>query len=385
MGTIRVGVIGCGGIAGHHLKVLKSPALAARDFTLAAFCDVNREAALARRREFGAGDELVTADYLELLDSGDVDAVMVCTPHPFHPEAAIGAFERGIHVLMEKPVAVTIADARHINEAHRRSDTVYTVHFQNRHLPQRRWIKDQIDAGLLGALHKANVTLTHWYRPQSYYDSGTWRGSWLNEGGGVTMNQAPHDLDLFCWWLGLPERIDARIWLGRTHDIEVEDEILAVATFEGGGIAIVNSSTCDFPGQGRWDILGDAGVIGIDGMNVKALRRDMSFARHNRTTQDIWGSPPLEEVPVVLPEMEHTGSESIWLNFLAAVRGEEEIYMDGEEGAMSVELANAIVASGYLGRPVDLPLDEALYDQVLADLRAGESGAALTPQRPKKS
>lgn len=385
VGTIRVGVIGCGGIAGHHLKVLKSEALAKSDAKVTAFCDVDRERAVARRKEFGTGSELATTDYIELLDSGDMDAVAICTPHPFHPEAAIAAFERGIHVLLEKPVAITAADARHINEAHGRSKSVYTVHFQNRHTPMYRWVKRQIDAGLLGPLHKANILWNASYRPQSYYDSGTWRGTWLNEGGGVMMNQCPHDLDIFCWWLGLPKTVDARIWLGRCHEIEVEDEILALATFEGGGIAVINSTTCDYPGSARWDIVGDNGSVVVDGASVKALRNEVSLSSYTKNNKDIWAPPKTGPVEADFADCKGpVASESVWLNFLAAIRGIEPVFMDGEEGTMSVELANAIIASGFLGRPVELPVDEAMYDHVLAELRAGKSGAALSPQKRKK-
>ena len=383
MATIRIGVIGCGGIAGHHLSVLKSEALSGADTRLTAFCDVSLEAAEKRKSESGRQDALVTADHRELLDSGKVDAVLIATPHPFHAEAAIAAFERGIHVLLEKPVAITVGEARRINAAHRRGKSVYTVHFQNRHTPRYRWVKDQIDAGVLGPLQKANIIWTNWFRPQAYYDSGTWRGSWLGEGGGVMMNQCPHDLDLFCWFLGLPKTVEARIWLGRTHDVEVEDEILALLTFDGGGLAVINASTCDYPGTGRWDLVGDRGAIAIDADAVAASRRQEPLSAYNRTTKSLWTHPPLEPVEARLPEMKHTGSESVWLNFLAAIRGEEPLFMNGEEGAMSVELANAVVASGYLGKPVTLPLDEALYDHVLADLRAGKSGAALAPQKRK--
>jgi predicted dehydrogenase len=328
----------------------------------------------------------VTTDYVELLDSGKVDAVLVSTPHLCHPEVAIGAFERNIHVLVEKPVAITVGRARAMNEAHGRSKSVFTVHFQNRHEPKFRWIRGRIAAGLVGRIHKVNVTLNHWYRPQAYYDSGTWRGKWSSEGGGVMMNQCPHDLDLFCWWLGLPKKVDARIWLGRCHDIEVEDEIFALMTFEGGGIGIMNSSTCDFPGPGRWDILGENGAIMIDGDEIKALRRYEPLSSYTATTKDLWVDPKTTEVPMKLQEdAGPTGSESCWLNFLAAIRGEEPLIMDGEEGALSVELANAVIASGFLGRPVELPLDAGLYELVLAQLRAGESGAALSPQRGRKS
>ena len=384
MATIKIGVIGCGGISGHHLKTLRGGGLAAQDVKLTAFCDVDRERALARRKEFGDGGALATTDYVELLDGG-VDAVVVCTPHPFHPEAAIAAFERDIHVVLEKPVAVTVGQARAINAAHKKSRSVYTVHFQNRHEHRYRWVKQQIANGLVGRLHKINIVWNQCYRSQVYYDSGTWRGRWTTEGGGVTMNQCPHDLDLFTWWFGLPRKVDARMWLGRCHDIEVEDEIVALVTFEGGGIGTINATTCDWPGAMRWEILGENGAISINGEDVRAARRREPLSRYTKTTDQLWAPPEVFPVKMKPPAAGGpAGTESIWLNFLAAIRGEEPVFMDGEEGALSLELGNAIIASGFLGEPVDLPLDEALYDGVLARLRSGESGAALSRQRGKK-
>jgi predicted dehydrogenase len=381
MATIRIGVIGCGGISGHHLKVLASKELAKADHKVTAFCDVDRERAAARQKEFGTGGELVTADYREVLDSGKVDVVLVCTPHPFHPEAAVAAFERGIHVLLEKPVAITVREARAINAAHRKSKTVFTVHFQNRHEARFRWVKEQIAGGLLGRLQKANITWSP-YRTQAYYNSGTWRGKWSSEGGGVMMNQCPHDLDLLVWWLGLPKRVDARIWLGHCHDVEIEDEVMALVEFAGGGTGIINAGTCDYPGPNRWDLIGENGAIQIDGETVKAVRLDEGLSHFTRNTKETWAVPPSHPVEVKLEGTDRpAGSHGCWLNFLAAIRGEEKIWMEGEEGALSLELANAIIASGYLGRPVDLPLDEALYDGVLAGLRAGKSGEALSPQK----
>ncbi|MCD6404257.1 MAG: Gfo/Idh/MocA family oxidoreductase [Planctomycetes bacterium] len=384
MSSVRIGIIGCGGISGHHLESLS--ALKDADFQVTAYCDVNAEAAEARRKEFGSGGEPVFTDYVKLLESGLVDAVLISTPHPAHPDAAVAAFEHGIHVVCEKPVAVTVRDALRINEAQEKSGCVYTVHLQRRHMPKYRWIKEQIDAGLIGRVHKVNATWTDWYRSQTYYNSGTWRGTWNGEGGGVLMNQCPHDLDLFTWWLGLPESVDARIWLGHFHDVEIEDEIVANLTFEGGGIGILNASTCDAPGVTRWEILGENGGISISGDTVTAFSREKSLSDYTKNTDEMWAAPPVVPIEVNIPETVNVagaqvkcaaGTQAMWLDFLAAIRGEKQIYMDGREGVKSIELANAIIASGYLGSPVELPLDAGVYDGVLADLRAGKTGCAI--------
>ncbi len=383
MPTIRIGVIGCGGITGTHLKAVT--ALAGKlDCRATAFCDINIDAAKGRRKYFGAGDELVTTDYLELLDRDLVDAVLVATPHPLHPEAVIAAFERGIHVVCEKPVAVAVGDAARMNSACEASGCVYTVHFQRRHSPRWRWIKRQIDAGLLGRLLKVDVKWTDSYRPQKYYDSGAWRGKWKTEGGGVLMNQCPHDLDVFAWLLGLPRDVEAKVWLGRFHDTEVEDEVSARLVFDGGGIGHLSCSTCDAPGVNRWDVLGEEGALFVDGDNVRVLRRGENFTRYTKTTDRVWEPVPVEEIAVDLSgETYPTGTEGVWANFLRAIRGEEETFMDGRDGILSLELANALMASGFLGKPVRLPLEPAEYDHVLAQLRSGNTGRAIV--RPRAS
>lgn len=376
MPDITIGIIGCGGISGHHLKSLAELDLPGVE--VAAFCDVNINAAEARRNEFGKGDEPVFTSHVDLLDSELVNAVLIATPHPFHPDAAIAAFERGIHVVCEKPVAVTAGEALRINQAHEKSSSVYTVHFQRRHIPKYMWVKEQIDAGLLGRIHKVNVVWTNWYRPQKYYDSGSWRGTWNGEGGGVLMNQCPHDLDLFTWWLGLPETVEAKIWLGRSHNVEIEDEIVATLGFHGGGLGLMNASTCDSPGTARWDILGENGGITILNDNITAFRRDMPLSTYTKTTKEVWAAQPTTSVEVDLPDSTAPiATKGMWANFVKTIRGEEKILMDGTHALEPLELANAVVASGYLGRPVNLPLDPKMYDSVLADLRAGKTGHAI--------
>lgn len=380
MAAIRIGVVGCGGIAGHHLDVLKGDEFAGMDVVVTAYCDVNRKNALAARDKFGGGDEFVSDDCLETLDSGKVDAVLISSPHTHHAEAAIAAFERGIHVLLEKPVAITVGEARRINNAHRESSSLYTVHFQRRHTPTSRWVKKQIDSGLIGSLQKASVAWTDWYRTQKYYDRAGWRGTWSGDGGGVMMNQCPHDLDLFTWWLGLPERVNATLWLGRRHNIEVEDEVVANLAFPGGGVGIINASTCDAPGVTRWDIIGDEGAIFISDGNVRAFRHKENLGAYTQSSDEIFRPPESTEItPDLNADSRPNETIGVWTNFLRAIRGEEKLFMDGTEGVRSLELANAIIASGYLGRPVNIPLDAELYKGILANLTAGKTGAAILP------
>src|SRR5690606_24508546 len=201
-------------------------------------------------------------DPIALMDSGEVDAVMIITPHTLHPPLTIAAFERGLHVLTEKPVAVTAGDARRMNEAHdKRPELVYAAMFQQRTNPLYREVKRLLDEGRVGRLLRVNWTVTTWLRTQAYYNSGSWRATWEGEGGGVLLNQCPHNLDMLCWLAGMPTRVVADIGVGKYHDIEVEDEVCALLRFEDGATGTFVTNTAEYPGVNRLEIVGDLGTI----------------------------------------------------------------------------------------------------------------------------
>ncbi|RYG55291.1 Gfo/Idh/MocA family oxidoreductase, partial [bacterium] len=202
MQPVRFGVIGVGGMGGHHARSFKDLA----EGTLVAVADVNAETAQKVAAETGAK---AFVDANDLIDNGDVEAIIIATPHFFHPPVAEYAASKGVHVLTEKPIAVTVSAADRMIEAAEKGGVLLGVMFQQRTEKVRIKMKAMIDGGELGAVHRVSM-MAPWYRPQAYYGSGAWRGTWKGEGGGILMNQAPHSLDQFVWLAGgSPQSVQA--------------------------------------------------------------------------------------------------------------------------------------------------------------------------------
>jgi predicted dehydrogenase len=203
---------------------------------LTAICDIDPEK-LTWVRQYVGDSVRLYQDYDEMISSGAIDGVLIAVPHYDHPSLAIKAFERGLHVLVEKPAGVYTKQVRQMNEAAEKSGRVFGIMYNQRTNPVYQKLRDLIKSGELGALKRTNWILTNWYRPQSYYDSGGWRATWAGEGGGVLINQDPHQLDLWQWICGMPVKVRAFCHYGKYHDIEVEDDVTAYVEYENGAPA----------------------------------------------------------------------------------------------------------------------------------------------------
>ena len=222
--SIRLGLIGCGYVAKYHLA-----AAAALGVRFAAVCDRKPAAAAAVAAEAHAD---VFADAATLMNHAGVDAVIVATPHFAHAPIVLEAFERGLHVFVEKPLTVTVGEARRLVDAHAsRPSLAFAVDFNQRAWPLWRHVRRLLDDGTVGPVARWQWTITDWFRNQSYFDASAWRGTWTGEGGGVLVNQCPHNLDLLCWFFGLPSQVMAVTSLGKHHRIEVEDEVHAILQY----------------------------------------------------------------------------------------------------------------------------------------------------------
>ena len=229
---IRLGIIGIGNMgSGHACRVVDGEC---PDFVLAAVADLN-----PARREWAEkrlGEEVVFFDSAEkMLDSGLIDACIVSTPHYAHPSLAMECMKRSIHVMVEKPAGVYTKQVREMNEmADRHPEVVFGLMFNQRTNCVYRKMRELVQSGEYGRIRRTNWIITDWYRPQCYYDSGDWRATWAGEGGGVLLNQCPHQLDLWQWICGLPVKVDAHMKFGLWHDIEVEDDVTAYVEYENG-------------------------------------------------------------------------------------------------------------------------------------------------------
>ena len=364
MDTVRLGVIGCGGMFRYHAKYF--PTIQGLRFT--AGCDIDPAALQFAVETYGVKG---FADGHALLDSGLVDAVLIATPHYFHPVYAQAALERGIHVLTEKPVAVTVKAAEEVNRCHARHPrALYAAMFNQRTYPAWRKVKELIDTGELGELVRINWIVTSWYRPQAYYNSGGWRATWAGEGGGVLINQCPHNLDLLQWFAGLPSRITAVVGIAKHHHMETEDEVSAILEYPNGATGVFITSTGESPGANRLEICGDKATLITDGgEHLRLLRNTTAASEFTRTATSAFTRPDYVETTIHVGA-EHPDHPMVTQNFIDAIRLGTPLLARGEEGLRSLELSNAMLMSGLTGKPVDLPTDREAYDTLLRELAA---------------
>jgi predicted dehydrogenase len=358
MEKVRCGVIGVGGMGSGHCKIMGE----IPEVELTAICDEVPEVVQRVAEQYSVRG---FQDHGELLDSGLVDMVIIATPHYFHPPIAEAAFQRGLHVLSEKPVAVSVSQADRMIQAARASGKKFGVMYQMRTEARNRAAKRLVEEGRLGEIYRANLTMG-WYRSQAYYDSGTWRATWSGEGGGVLINQAPHLLDLFTWLAGLPSRITGQVRT-RLHDIEVEDEAFALLEYPNGAHGYLYASVLEAPSTEQIEICGDRGKLLLRG-DLRFWELDSSIQEFTRSSPDMWGSPKAKEVEVPIEEVPH-GHGVITRNFARSILHGEPLIAPGEEGLRAVELINGMIMSGRQSRPVDVPVDRAAYDSLLADLQ----------------
>jgi predicted dehydrogenase len=343
---------------------------------LAAVCDTDSGALEQAKTKHGVPG-FSTAE--ELLDSGLVDAVLIATPHYDHPPIAIDAFKRGIHVLSEKPISVTVSQADAMIEAARNSGCVFGVMYQMRSLGRAQVARKLIEEGRLGEIYRTSLVMG-WYRSQAYYDSGGWRATWNGEGGGVLINQAPHFLDLFAWFAGLPTRLTGRTRT-RLHDIEVEDEAFATLEYANGAHGYLYASTTEAPSHEMFEVCGDRGKLVMHGPTLRFFELKKPIRHHVQESTEMWGSPETVEIPLEIPAGGGSHTD-ITGNFCRAIRRGEPLLAPGGEGLDAVELINGIILSGHTGHPVDLPVDRAAYDSLLEKLRKGsKEKAAVRAQR----
>ncbi len=361
--TVRIGVIGTGNMGSAHVRNIESGAIPRAKVT--AVCDID-----PTKMEKFSGDYRKFTDSRELIRSGEVDAVIIATPHYFHTTIGIDALDNGLHVLTEKPISVHKADAERLVAAHRRNPKlVFSAMFNQRTNPQYAKIRKIIQDGELGEVTRINWIITDWFRTQYYYDCGDWRATWGGEGGGVLLNQCPHQLDLFQWMFGMPAQIRAFCDIGRFHNIEVEDNVTAYMKFASGATGVFITTTGEAPGTNRLEVAGDRGKIVLEGTGgpIKWLRNTVPTAEFRAKMPEMWARPEAWDVtiPAAGGGEQHTG---ILKNYVNAILDGVPLIAPADEGLNAVELANAMLYSSFTGKTVDLPLDPAAYERHLKKL-----------------
>ena len=367
MDKVRIGIVGVGGMGTGHANTIKD----IEEAELTAVCDIDEAAVQEAAAKF---EVPAFREHAALIGSGLADAVIIATPHYFHPPIAIDAFNAGLHVLSEKPIAVTVGAADEMIKMAKKSGKVFMVMYQTRSSPMYRAARKLVDDGRLGEIYRTCLIFPD-FRSQAYYDSATWRATWKGEGGGMMLNQAPHPIDLFTWLGGMPSRVIART-ATRRHQIEVEDEASALLEYANGATGFLHASVNEVPGGVLMEFAGEKGKLSISNGKPRFWSLSTPVQEFVVSTDQMWARPESkeEEVPVEEGEAHHG---LIIRNFCGAILRGEVRMTPGEEGIHSLELINAILLSGAKKKPVDLPLDRGEYDAFIEKKKRASKGKKI--------
>jgi predicted dehydrogenase len=331
---------------------------------LTAICDID-DKKLAAKKEL-IGDVKCFSDSTELIRSGEVDAILIATPHYFHPIIAIEGFKNGLNVLTEKPAGVYTKAVREMNEAAKKSGKVFGIMYNQRTNPAYQKLREMLQGGELGEFVRANWIITDWYRTQAYYNSGGWRATWKGEGGGVLLNQDPHQIDLMQWICGIPKRVRAFCQFGKYHDIEVEDDVTAYYEYANGATGLFVTTTGEYPGTNRFEVSGDKGKVVIEGGKFIYYKNSGSVKEYTYNSDKGFGRLDVKTEELTFPGGgdQHVG---ILNNFIDSILTGAPLLAPGYEGINGLTVSNAMHMSAWTDNWVDIPFDENKYYELLQD------------------
>lgn len=350
MAKLKLGIIGYGNMGTGHVNRIKDGKVPNMELT--AICDISevrRKAAQERCPEVA-----VFETSQELFKSGLCDVVLIATPHYDHPTLAIEAFEYGLHVLTEKPAGVYTKQVKQMNIAAAKSDKVFGIMYNQRTNPVYQKLRQMIQRGDLGHIKRITWIITDWYRPQAYHDSSTWRSTWKDEGGGALINQNPHQLDLWQWMFGMPDRVFSKVSFGKYYNIEVEDDVMAFFEYDNGTTGEYITSTGEAPGTNRLEIACDMGKVVVENNKLLFKRNIISEREHNEKNTIPFGKPECWECNIPVDFSGGTQHAGILNNFADAVLNGAKLLAPGEEGINGLTISNAIHLSAWTGETVDV-------------------------------
>ena len=337
---------------------------------ISAVCDIDTNKFSFFKEKFG--DSIKYFDNAEdMFKSGECDVVIICVPHYFHPDLAILAMDNNLHCIVEKPAGVYTLQVKEMLKRHETSDKVLGIMFNQRTNPVFKKMREMIQNGTIGEVKRTNWIITNWYRTQDYYDSGSWRATWAGEGGGVLYNQAPHNLDLFQWVVGMmPSKVRAFCHFGKWHDIEVEDDVTCYCEYPNGATGVFITTTADAPGTNRFEVTGTKGTLIMDFdpdqkvFNLYHRELEVNEREHCVTAKGFTAPPfkPTVKVDTDGPNPQHAG---ICNNVANTILGLEELYAPASDGICGVQLANAMLLSTWLDKEVEIPFDDELFYEEL--------------------
>jgi len=361
---IRVGIAGIGNMGSAHARSILAGNI--KNLELAAVCDPNPK----NTDQFPEAKQF--SKPIDLIHSGEVDAVIIATPHYDHTTMGIEALENGLHTLIEKPISVHKADCERLIAAYNKTKgqknrPVFAAMFNQRTDPTYVKVRELIQNGELGEIRRVNWIITNWFRTHSYYASGGWRATWAGEGGGVLLNQCPHQLDLFQWLFGMPTTVHAFAEFGKYHDIEVEDDVTSYMEFKNGATGVFISSTGEAPGTNRLEITAERGRVVIENGKIEFLRNEIPMLEFSRTTESMFAQPNIWKVEIPVSSGHGPQHNGILANFADVILDKAKLIAPAQEGIHSVELANAMLLSAFTGKTIKLPLNGRLYERHLKE------------------
>ena len=377
MKKVKLGIIGVGNMGSSHMKHILAGKCPEIDVT--AVADINADRLEEAKGYYNEAKEknpeipevAYFDDAINMMESGLVEAVIVAVPHYDHPKYVIEAFKHGLHAMSEKPAGVyTLQVKEMMAEADKHPELVFGMMFNQRTNHVFRKMKEIMESGELGEIKRTSWIITNWYRPQYYYDSGAWRATWSGEGGGVLLNQCPHNLDLWQWICGMPAKIDAKIKYGKWHDIEVDDDVTAYVEYENGATGTFITSTGDAPGTNRFEIICDGGkLVCDDAKTLRMWKNEVPESEFSKTTKIAFSVPKCTVIDVETDgeNLQHIG---VCNKFAAAILRGEPLVADGREGINGLSISNAMHLSSWQGREVSLPLSEADEKEFYTELMA---------------
>ena len=371
MNDLRLGVVGIGNMGSTHANNIYNSLINGAKLT--AVCDVKEERLIWAREVFQ--DVKIYNDYKEMIDSGEIDAVIIATPHYLHPVIACYAFSKNLHVLTEKPAGVFTKKVEEMNRLAEQSGKVFAIMYNQRTNPLFVKARELVHSGELGSLKRAVWIITNWYRRQEYYDSGEWRATWKDEGGGVLINQCPHNIDIMQWIVGMPIKVTGHCYYGKYHDIEVEDDVTAFFEYENGATGVFITTTGENPGTNRFEISLDKGKIVMENGKLCLWKYNVPESEYR-----YYDGEEFKKVECEYTELDQNGVKRgsaharILQNFVNSILYGEELIAPGCDGIKGLSVSNAIHLSDWTKKTVELPIDASLYKELLEERIKNSSG-----------
>ncbi len=363
MDKIKLGIIGFGNMGtGHTSNIMGGNC---PEVELVAICDKNPDRCEFGKNKYPDANITYFTDAIEMLDSGLINACLVAVPHYDHAKYSMECMKRGIHVMCEKPAGVYTRQVREmIAESEKHPEVVFGMMFNQRTNPVYRKMHELVHSGKYGEIRRTNWLITNWYRSQAYYNSSDWRATWAGEGGGVLLNQCPHQLDLWQWICGMPVKVQSKIKYGKWHDIEVDDDVTTFVEYENGATGVFITTTGDGKGTNRFEVQMDGAKLVVEDDKLTVTEFEMKESEFTKTNTEVFGMVKTHnlEVEIESKNPQHIGVVNAWAGKI--LHG-TPLIAEGAEGLKGVILSNAMHLSDFLGKEVEIPFDEDLYYEEL--------------------